>query len=133
MNRRQISLQVSGIRWSRVERCACSSVRIDGEEGVGRHREGDPAGPLGVAADPVIIQPGQSHLSLQGLLHPPPGTCDLDQGGQGCGRGGVTAVLGELTGAALAADQQLVAARGCLCEVDDGPVVEPLPLRAAPG
>ncbi len=35
----------------------------DGEEGVGEHGEGDPAAPGGVAADLVLIEPGQALLS----------------------------------------------------------------------
>jgi hypothetical protein len=81
----------------------------------------------------VLIQPGQLFPALEGLLHPPSGTCDLDQGGQGCRRGGVTAVVGKFAGGAVAADQQLVAARCRFGEGDDSPVVESLSLRAASG
>lgn len=42
-------------------------------------------------------------------------------------------MVGEFTGAAVAPDQELVAARCRFGEVDDGPVVEPLPLRTGPG
>ena len=71
MNRRWISLQVSGIRASG---CGVACVFVgadDGEEGVGEHGEGDPAGPGGVAADLVLVQSGQALAGLEGLLHPP--------------------------------------------------------------
>lgn len=83
-------------------------------------------------ADLVLIEPGQPFLALEGLLHPPSGTCDLDQGGQGCRRGAVAAVVGEHAGGAVAADQQLVVARCRFGKVDDGPVVEPLPFAPRP-
>ncbi|WP_431607810.1 ISAs1 family transposase [Streptomyces lunaelactis] len=98
---------VAGQR-DQVVRCGLVCVFVgadDCEEGMGQHREGDPAGPGGVAADLVLVQPGQPLLALEGLLHPPSGTCDLDQRGQGCRRGGVTAVVGKFTGGAVAADQ----------------------------
>ena len=59
MNRRQISSQDK--RDHVVRRGpVCVFVGVDdGEEGVGRHREGDPAGPGGTAADLVLIQPAR--------------------------------------------------------------------------
>lgn len=54
-----------------------------GEEGMGEHRKGDPAGPGGMAADLVLIEPGQPFLTLEGLLHPPPGSGNPHQLVQG--------------------------------------------------
>lgn len=58
-----------------VVRCRLAGVLIgsqDGEEGVGKHGEGHPAGPGRVAADLVLVQGGQSLSGLEELLHPPP-------------------------------------------------------------
>ncbi|WTD59153.1 hypothetical protein OHA77_23950 [Streptosporangium sp. NBC_01639] len=49
----------------------------DGEEGVGEHGEGDPAASGGVAADLVLVEPGQALLGLKGLLHSPIGSQPL--------------------------------------------------------
>lgn len=54
----------------------------DGEEGVGEHGEGDPAGPGWVAADLVLIESGQPLLGLEGFFHPPSGSGDPHQLGQ---------------------------------------------------
>lgn len=77
-------------------------------------------------ARPVPSQFGRS---------PPPAIWSLRpcRGRQGGRPGGVAVVVGEFTGAAVAADQQLVAAQGCPGQIDDDPVVEALSLRAAPG
>ena len=40
----------------------------DGQEGVGEHREGDPAQPGGVAADLVLFQAGEALAGLESLL-----------------------------------------------------------------
>jgi hypothetical protein len=42
----------------------------DGEEGVGEHGEGDPAGPGGIAADLVLVECGQA-LARLGRTPPP--------------------------------------------------------------
>lgn len=99
------------------------------EEGVGEHREGDPAGPRAVAADLVLVESCQPFLGLEGLFHTPPRTSGFDQRSQRDWLGGVAAVIGEFAGGAVASDQELVAARRRGDEVDDGPVVEPLSLR----
>jgi len=52
----------------------------DGQEGVGEHREGHPAQPGGVAADLVLVQTGEALGGLEGLLDPPAGSGDADQG-----------------------------------------------------
>lgn len=44
----------------------------DGQERVGEHSEGDPAGPGREAADLVLVESGQAFAGLEGLLHPPP-------------------------------------------------------------
>lgn len=41
-----------------------------GEEGVGQHGQGDPAGPRGEAAELVLVQSGQALSGLKGFLHP---------------------------------------------------------------
>ena len=65
---------VAGERYEAV-RCRLAGVLVcsdDGEEGMGEHREGDPAGPGRVAADLMLVQSGQSLPGLEELLYPPP-------------------------------------------------------------
>jgi hypothetical protein len=70
MNRRWISLQVSGMRASGAG-AGVLVCAYDGEEGVREHGEGDPAGPGGIAADLVLVECGQALARLEELLHPP--------------------------------------------------------------
>ncbi|POG46002.1 hypothetical protein BV881_18350 [Streptomyces sp. ZL-24] len=44
----------------------------DGEEGMGEHRQSDPAGPGHESSDLMLIKSGQTLSGLEGLLHPPP-------------------------------------------------------------
>jgi hypothetical protein len=55
----------------------------DGQEGVGEHGEGDPAGPGRVAAELVLVQSGQTFPGLERLLDPPPESRDPRQDCQG--------------------------------------------------
>ncbi|KOV77327.1 hypothetical protein ADL01_15930 [Streptomyces sp. NRRL WC-3618] len=59
----------------------------DGQKGVSEHREGDPAGPGGTAADLVLTESGQPFLTLEGLFHTPSGSGDPHQLGQRHRRG----------------------------------------------
>jgi hypothetical protein len=70
MNRRWISLQVSGMRASGAGRVwlVCAYNR---KGGVREHGESDPAGPGGIAADLVLVERGQALAGLEKLLHPP--------------------------------------------------------------
>lgn len=52
----------------------------------------------------MLIQPGQSLASLE-LLYDPPGSSDLDQGGQRDMARAVVAVERQLAGVTVAADQ----------------------------
>lgn len=72
-------------QWDQPVRSGVAGVFVgadDGEEGVGEHREGAPAGPGGVATDLVLIEPGQPFLGLEGLFHTPSGSGDPHQLGQ---------------------------------------------------
>lgn len=112
--------------------CGVAGVFIgaDGcEEGVGKHGEGDPAGPGRVATDLVLTQSGQTLAGLERLStrHLDPATRTSMTSDTGTGES--AAVAGEFSGGAVAADQQLAAACGGGRQVDGGPVVEAVPLR----
>ncbi|GGR62242.1 hypothetical protein GCM10010251_93760 [Streptomyces aurantiogriseus] len=105
----------------------------DSEEGVSEHGQGDPARPRGEAADLVFVQSGQALSCLESLLHPPSRPGDAHQRGQRHRGRRPAAVVGQFTGGAVAADQQLVAAGSGFGQVDDGPFVETVPLGAGSG
>jgi hypothetical protein len=65
---------VAGERYEGVW-CGVAGVLVgadDGEEGMGEHGQGDPAGPGRVAADLVLVQSGQGLAGLERLFHSPP-------------------------------------------------------------
>lgn len=74
------------------------------KKGVGEHRNGDPAGPRGVAADLVLIESCQPLPGLEGLFHTPPGAGDLDQGDQWGWLDGMAAMVGEFAGSSVAGE-----------------------------
>ena len=43
----------------------------DGEHGMGERGEQGPASPGGLAADLVVVEPGEAFAGLEGLLHRP--------------------------------------------------------------
>src|SRR5262249_33571061 len=106
------------------------SARITARKAWASMARVDPARPRGEAAELVLVQSGQALSGLEGLLHPPSRPGDADQCGQGRRGRRPAAVVGEFTGGAVAADQQPVTAWPGLGQVDDGPIVEAVPLGA---
>src|SRR5215216_3429110 len=76
------------------------------QEGVGEHGQGGPAVPGAPATDLVLVQATQALGGLEALLDPPAASGDPDQGSQGDRAWRPAAVEGQLTGLAVAADQQ---------------------------
>lgn len=87
MNWRWISLQDSGIRAGRPGTAGVFVGTDHRKEGVGEHREGDPAGPGRVAADLVLIKSRQPLPGLEGLStrHLEPATLTSMASGAGWG------------------------------------------------
>jgi hypothetical protein len=83
----------------------------DHQEGVGDHAQGGPVVPGAPAADLVLVQAGKALAGVEGLLNGPAPPGDLDQDGQRGGAGSRAAVVGQLAGRVVAADQQPVLAR----------------------
>ncbi|AWW41827.1 hypothetical protein DN051_38630 [Streptomyces cadmiisoli] len=54
----------------------------DREEGMGEHREGDPAVPGCPASDPVFVRSGQAFAGREDLLDRPSASGNPHQGGQ---------------------------------------------------
>ena len=80
----------------------------DGEERVGEHGQGGPAVPGGPASDLVLVQSCQGLGGLEGLLDPPPLPGHPNQCLQGDRAGAVAAVVGQLPGGVVAADQHML-------------------------
>src|SRR6266542_1954263 len=94
----------------------------DHQEGVGEHGKGDPAVPGAPAADLVLVQATQALAGLERLFDGPAPSGDPDQDGQRGGAGRVAAVIGQLTGLAVAADHEPVPA--CLLARSGAGVVQ---------
>ena len=94
--------------------------------------------PGGPGADLVLVQGGEFLAGLERFLDLPAGAGDLDQVGEPDPGWGVGAVERQLLGAAVAAEQEPVAAGavgvgGAIVGVDERPVIEPLPLGPGSG
>ena len=88
----------------------CVGQGRDHEEGVGEHRQGDPAVPGPPAADLVLVQTDKALAGLEALFDSPAASGDPDQDGQRDGAGRPAAVIGQLAGLVVAAQQQPVLA-----------------------
>ena len=92
--------------------------------------------PGGPAADLVLIQPGEILGGLEGFFDAPALPGDADRGAQREGACAVPAQVGQLAGAVVAPDQQIMAAGvGVVLgqQRDPGPRVEALTLAARSG
>jgi len=109
------------------------------QEGVGEDGQGGPAVPGAPAAELVLVQADQALAGLESLFDRPAPPRDPDQSGQEHGAGCPAAVEGQLTGGAVAADQQpgltsLAANMGSsVVQADKRPVVQAVALGAAAG
>lgn len=80
----------------------------DGEEGLGEHREGGPAVPRGPAPDLVLIKSGEALGGLEALFDAPALSGDADQRRHRRRSRTPAAVVGELAGLVVTADQQMM-------------------------
>src|SRR6185312_15867007 len=104
--------------------------------GMREHGQGGPAVPGGPAADLVLIQPGEILGRLEGFFDAPALPRHADQGAQRDRVWAVAAQVGQLAGAVVAPDQQMMAAGvGVVlgAQRDPGPRVEARALAARPG
>jgi len=106
----------------------------DHREGVGEHRQGDPAVPGSPAADLVLVQANQALVGLEALLDGPAPPGDSHQCGQRHRVGHEAAVEGQLAGSLVAADQQPVLGDLlAVIEAEERPVVVAVAVGAPVG
>src|SRR6476620_1361863 len=103
---------------------------------MGEHGQGGPAVPGAPAPNLVLVEPGQPLGALEGFLDAPALARDGNQGVQGGWPWTVAAQVGVLTGAVVAADQQIVPAGVGVVfgqQADPGPGVVALAVAARSG
>ena len=88
---------------------AGGAVREDGEGGQGESGEAVPGVPL---ADLVLVETDLAFRGLEALFHDPAGSGDVYEPGEAGWFGCPAAVEGQLTGGAVASDEQTVPAVG---------------------